>query len=144
MNKQKAMDRAIHSEKDGCSKQKQVLSWINPSEIAGMLSNNVNCLILDIRPFSLYCGKHIRGAQSLSFSPILLRRLLKGSIKLDSLITDPDLLNAISTSKRVVLYDTSSTPVNTRPELLKLTETLVSRFGNLNIRILLGTLLYAF
>lgn len=132
----------LYAETDGCcrqrAKQSGSLSWINPSDLASSIDIY---LVLDIRSFSLFCGKHIQSAQSLSFSPILLRRLVKGSVKLDSLITDERLLNSIANSKQIVLYDQSSTPVNTKPELVKLAETLMSRFDYLSVKLLLGEIL---
>lgn len=132
-------------ERDGhCRGQErpQKLLWLYPSDLSKLLEERQDgdeWLVVDVRSFVLYCGKHIRGAQNLSFSPILVRRLLKGAISLDSLITDSRLLTSIANANHVVLYDTHSTPSNTKDELIKLSETLQKRFnGSLTLHVLLG------
>lgn len=97
-------------------------------------------LLIDMRSCAQFCVKHIKDAHNLSFSPILVRRMLKGSIALDSLITDHDLLQRLASSGKVVLYDNCSCRSETRPELAKFAEILVSRFGaaNLALKVLDG------
>lgn len=116
--------------------------WITPSSLSSALQRDESerPLLIDTRSFALYSVKHINTAQNLSFSPILVRRMLKGAISLDSLVTDPDLMSAIANAKQVVLYDSISKPANIRPELVKFSETLIARFGSsgFNLRILLG------
>lgn len=132
-------------ERDGhCRSERPKFLWCYPSDVAKHLQQQEEeegekKLIVDVRSFQLYCGKHIKGAQNLSFSPILMRRLLKGVMSLDSLITDTSLLSSIANASQVILYDTNSTPSNTRPELLKLVEMLQNRFdSSLQLRVLLG------
>lgn len=64
--------------------------------------------------------------------------MLKGSISLDSLITDHDLLQRISTSTQVVLYDSCSNENSTRPELTRFAEIFCVRFENVLVNILNG------
>ena len=68
-----------------------------------------------------------------------MKRLRRGAVSLDSLITDTTLLDTIKASDRIVLYDNNSTPSETRPDLLKLVEILQGKFEDkLSIRLLLG------
>lgn len=117
--------------------------WICPSELAKKIEEDrEKWLLLDTRSFSLYSGKHIDNARSFAFAPMLMKRLLKGTASLDSLIlrlTDTSLLSTIGAAERIVLYDSNSTPSETKADLVKLVETLQARFENkLNIRVLLG------
>lgn len=110
------------------------LQWITSKDLAHLVAGSGNTpLLIDMRSCAQFCARHIVGAYNLSFSPILVRRMLKGSLALDSLITDHDLLQRIASAEDVVLYDTCSCRSSTRPELSKFAETLLARFGADNI-----------
>ena len=140
------MDTTV--ERDGHFRQPAAVDspkfmWICPSELAKKIEEDrEQWLLLDTRSFSLYSGKHIDNARSFAFAPMLMKRLLKGTASLDSLIlrlTDTSLLSTIGAAERIVLYDSNSTPSETKVDLVKLVETLQTRFENkLNIRVLLG------
>ena len=130
-------------EKDGCCRvQSPRLCWITPSSMCEALEQQATSspLVLDMRSFSCFSIKHIKTAQSLCFSPILIRRMLKGFISLDSLVTDPKLFSAVESASMVVLYDSNSRPGNVKQELSKFSEMLTAKFSEsgINLRILLG------
>ena len=114
--------------------------WICPLELAKNLEKEERrWLVLDTRPYSYYSGKHVDNAVSLYFPPMQMKRLRRGAVSLDSLLTDTTLLDTIKASDRIVLYDNNSTPSETRPDLLKLVEILQGKFEDkLSIRLLLG------
>lgn len=132
------MDNCV--ERDG--HRRSILNWITPADLAACLQNSEDStrqyLVIDMRSFSLYCGKHIKSAHSLSFSPILMRRMLKGAISLDSLITDEQLLSSITNAEQIVLYDSCSTPANPKQELRRFVEMLKARHHNKEFKTLLG------
>ena len=115
-------------------------NWISSEELACLVTVGPAPLLIDMRSCAQFCVKHIKEAQNLSFSPILVRRMLKGSIALDSLITDHDLLQRLASSGKVVLYDNCSCQSETRPELVRFAEILMGRFGaaNLALKVLNG------
>lgn len=133
------MDNCV--ERDGHCRR-AIPTWITPADLADCLQHSEastrQYLVIDMRSFSLYCGKHIKSAQSLSFSPILIRRILKGAISLDSLITDEQLLSSITSAELIVLYDSCSTPANPKQELQRFVEMLKARHHNKEFKTLLG------
>ena len=81
-----------------------------------------NLVLVDIRPTSQYCSKHIRHAENINFSNILMRRLLKKVVTLESMITSPEAVERIcrrSGATKLVLYDEASTAAGVKPELMK-------------------------
>ena len=116
------------------------LQWITSEELSHLVAVGNSPLLIDMRSCAQFCVRHIKGAHNLSFSPILVRRMLKGCLALDSLITDHDLLQRIANARNVVLYDSYSCRSSTRPELSKFAETLLARFGadDVALRILDG------
>lgn len=116
------------------------LEWIASEELSCLVSTGASTLIIDMRSSAQFCLKHVKGAHNLTFSPILVRRMLKGTLALDSLITDHELLQRIASSKTVVLYDSCSTRTSTRPELTRFAETLLKRFSatGISLKILDG------
>ena len=141
------MSRSFDSivERDGCCRMSvntgPRLCWITPSSFSEALQQQSKPLVLDMRSFSSFNVKHVKTSQSLCFSPILVRRMLKNFISLDSLVTDRDLFSAIEAASTVVLYDTNSKPGNVKQELLKFSEMLTTRFPRISLRILLGTII---
>ena len=128
------------SEKDGVSISPSLV-WITPSSLSAVLRQKTSqTLVLDMRPFTAFSVKHIETAQSLSFSPLLMRRMLTGAMSLDSLITDPQLITAMENASMIVLYDAASKPGNVKQELIRFSETLSARFSELdfNLKILSG------
>lgn len=139
------------SETDGCCKMPATnvkrLCWITPSSFSEALEqgSSSSCsntgippLVLDMRSFNSFNTRHVKSAHSLCFSPILLRRMVKGFINLDTLVTDPQLFSAMESARMIVLYDSNSRPGNVREELLKFSELLTERFATTSLRILLG------
>ena len=117
------------------------LQWMSPEELAAALNSCTSGLLaIDVRSLSQYNEKHVVGAQCLSFSPILVRRMLKGSISLDSLITDHEMLASLLGATNVVVYDSNSTKNGTRTEFSKITEILNARIARTgaSIRLLNG------
>ena len=107
------------------------LQWISPEELAAALYGGVSGLLaIDVRSLSLYNENHVIDAHCLSFSPILVRRMLKGSISLDTLITDHEMLVALLGATTVVVYDSQSTEMSTRTEFSKITEILSARLSS--------------
>ncbi len=138
------------SEKDGSCKipasQGPRICWITPSSFSEALQQQQQTLVLDMRSFTSYNVKHVKTSQSLCFSPILMRRMLKGFITLDSLVTDPELFSAMQTASMVVLYDAQSKPGNVKEELLKFSEMLLTRFSStgINLRLLIGMFMFQY
>lgn len=107
------------------------LQWISVEELAATLRRcNSGLLTIDVRSLLQHNQKHIVGAQCLSFSPILVRRMLKGSISLDTLITDQEVLAALLRATDIVVYDTSSTGNSSRTEFIKISEILNARISS--------------
>jgi len=109
---------------------------LSPTEVARELNYNPatsqhapELLLIDIRPNGQYCSNHIKQAENLNFSNILLRRLLKGVITLDAMISSPELAEKVCggrrcTAQKLILCDTSSTAEGIKPELAKHAEVL--------------------
>jgi len=109
---------------------------LSPTEVARELNSNPatsqhapELLLIDIRPNGQYCSNHIKQAENLNFSNILLRRLLKGVITLDAMISSPELAEKVCggrccTAQKLILCDTSSTAEGIKPELAKHAEVL--------------------
>ena len=86
-------------------------------------------LLVDVRPGGQFCANHIAGAENLNFSNILLRRLLKGVLKLEAMLTSPDLIERVCRRRhatQLVLCDLSSTQAGLRSELAKHAEVFVN------------------
>ena len=109
---------------------------LSPTEVARELNSNPatsqhapELLLIDIRPNGQYCSNHIKQAENLNFSNILLRRLLKRVITLDAMISSPELAEKVCggrcyTAQKLVLCDTSSTAEGIKPDLAKHAEVL--------------------
>ena len=86
-------------------------------------------LLVDVRPSGQFRSGHIRGAENLNFSNILLRRLLKGVVKLETMLTSPELIERVCRRRhttQLVLYDSGSSSTSRRPELMKHAEVFVN------------------
>ena len=86
-------------------------------------------LVLDVRPNGQFCGGHILGAENLNFSNILLRRLLKGVVRLETMLTSPELVERVCRRRlttQLLLCDAGSSAAHRRPELLKHAEVFVN------------------
>ncbi len=98
------------------------------SEVASRVEANDNLLVIDTRSSGQYCSKHVKNAENLTFSNIILRRILKGLVTLDSLIPSQDpflkkLCSGGETAKyNVVIYDSSSAAGAVRSDLAKYAE----------------------
>ena len=110
---------------------------LSPTEVARELNSNPaltsqhapELLLIDIRPNGQYCSNHIKQAENLNFSNILLRRLIKGVITLDAMISSPKLAEKVCggrccTAQKLIFCDTSSTAEGIKPELAKHAEVL--------------------
>ena len=81
-----------------------------------------SCILLDIRPNGQFCAGHIKSAENVNFSSIILRRLLKRVVKVESMITSPELSERVcgrSSDTRLVLYDGSSSVELRKAELVR-------------------------
>lgn len=103
---------------------------LSPADLAHELNSNPTQLahdvvLIDVRPNGQYCSSHIRKAENLNFSNILLRRLLKRVITLDAVISLPELAERVCggargcAAQKLIFYDTLSTAANVRNELAK-------------------------
>ena len=45
-------------------------------------------LLVDVRSSRQFCSRHIRGAENVNFSNVLLQRLLEGVVKLETVAPD--------------------------------------------------------
>ena len=85
-------------------------------------------LLVDVRPSTQHCSKHIRHSENINFSNILLRRLLKGVVQLNAMVPSQELAEKLACrdSKRVglVVYDSCSRRDAVRAELLRHAEVL--------------------
>ena len=118
------------------------LTPVTPEQLALSHDNPSSSqhLLLDIRPSGQFCSGHIQGAENLNFSNILLRRLLKGVVKLETMLTSPELVERVCCRRyttQLVLCDAGSSADHCRPELLKHAEVLV-----INCLILLLSVVY--
>lgn len=86
------------------------------------------CLVVDTRPSSQHCCKHLKNSENINFSNILLRRLLKGVVQLSTLIPSQELSQKLSLrdSEKIalVVYDSSSKLDSVKTELLRHAEVL--------------------
>lgn len=97
---------------------------LSPAEVAAGLESN-SLFLIDVRSSGQYCTKHVKSSENLTFSNILLRRLLKGVVPLESLLPPQDALMerlCSGSGKPVVIYDSGSVAGNTRPDLAKYAE----------------------
>ena len=103
---------------------------LSPADLAHELNSNPTQLahdvvLIDVRPNGQYCSSHIRKAENLNFSNILLRRLLKRVITLDAVISSPELAERVCggargcAAQKLIFYDTLSTAASVRNELAK-------------------------
>lgn len=107
---------------------------LKPSSVdhmASLLHTTVDTdlLLIDIRPSGQFRSGHIRQAENVNFSNILLRRLLKGVVKLESMLTSPELVERVCRRRhttQLVLCDSGSSSTSCRPELLKHAEVFVN------------------
>lgn len=85
-------------------------------------------LVVDIRPSTQHCSKHLKNSENINFSSILLRRLLKGVVQLSTLIPSGELSQKLasrdSESVRLVVYDSCSKCDSVKTELLRHAEVL--------------------
>lgn len=103
------------------------LTSLSTEQLAYALSHR-DLLLVDVRPSGQFCSGHIRGAENLNFSNILLRRLLKGVVKLETMLTSPELIERVCRRRhttQLVLCDSGSSLTCRRPELLKHAEVFV-------------------
>ncbi len=104
------------------------LSPITAECLAAELSQGSHCLV-DIRPSSQHCCQHIKNSDNVNFTNILLRRLTKGVVKLNTHISNQELVEKLTqrdpSSTKLILYDNSSSSTGSiKSELLKHAEVL--------------------
>lgn len=96
------------------------------SQLASQLAGE--CLVVDTRPSTQHCGKHLKNSENINFSSILLRRLLKGVVQLSTLISSQELAQRLtlrdSEKVTLVVYDSSSKCDSVKTELLRHAEAL--------------------
>ena len=117
---------------------KSRLIWISSHELAEELDRG-EPLLLDTRSYSSYNTMHIKTAHSLSFSPMLMRRMNRKTIVLDSLITDQTLLEMMDKATQIIFYDSNSMPLDAKKEIHTFADMLLARFGEgLCLKALIG------
>lgn len=108
------------------------LAPLSCAQLASALQRHSrDLLLIDVRPSGQYCSSHIRRAENLNFSNILLRRVLKGVIKLETILTSPERMERVCRRRhatRLVLCDLASTAACVKPELPKHAEVFVNCF----------------
>ena len=107
------------------------LTAVSAEQVASLLTTAPlrGYLVVDLRPNSQFSSGHIRGAENLNFSNILLRRLLKGVVKLEAMLTSPALIERVCRGRhttQLILCDSGSSTASRRPELLKHAEVFVN------------------
>ena len=98
-------------------------------ELKAHTTSTSSVVLVDIRPAGHYSSSHIRKAENLNFSNIIIRRLLKRIVKLESLLSSAELAKKLcnpGSRTRLVLYDGSSTAASQKQDLLKHAEVLYS------------------
>ena len=84
-------------------------------------------LLIDIRPNAQFCSGHVQSAENVNFSNILLRRLLKGVVSLQSMMSSNEQAQKIiqkSEDCKMVVYDWCSNEDGVKVELAKHAEVL--------------------
>ena len=104
-------------------------------------------LLIDVRPNAQFCSGHIESAENVNFSNILLRRLLKGVVSLESLLPSTELAEKIKNleehggsteSRKLVVYDWCSNEDGVKVELAKHAEVLATASGSGSVYFLNG------
>lgn len=91
-------------------------------------------LLIDVRPNAQFCSGHIESAENVNFSNILLRRLLKGVVSLESLLPSSEVAQKLvrdktsseTTAQKLVVYDWCSNAEGVKVELAKHAEVLAT------------------
>ena len=84
-------------------------------------------LLVDVRPNAQFCSGHIKSAENVNFSNILLRRLLKGVVSLESMLSSSEQAQRIAHRRedcKMVVYDWCSNEDGVKVELAKHAEVL--------------------
>ncbi len=104
------------------------LSPINVECLAAELSECTSYCLIDVRPSSQHCCNHIKNSENVNFTNILLRRLAKGVVKLNTHISNQTLVEKLTerdpSSTKLILYDNNSKLGCIKSELLKHAEVL--------------------
>ena len=104
-------------------------------------------LLIDVRPNAQFCSGHIETAENVNFSNILLRRLLKGVVSLESLLPSTELAEKIKSleehggstePRKLVVYDWCSNEDGVKVELAKHAEVLATASGSGSVYFLNG------
>ena len=120
-------------------------NWLLPLSVKDLVrdlreeSTASTLLLVDVRPNAQFCNGHIEHAENVNFSNILLRRLLKGVVSLESLLPSTEVAQKIihkadsegSTRKqKLVVYDWCSNGEGVKVELAKHAEVLARANGS--------------
>lgn len=101
---------------------------ISCSQLASQLGGNeTRFLVVDTRPSTQHCSKHLRNSENINFSNILLRRLLKGVVQRSTMISwelAQKLASRDSEHVGLVVYDSCSRCDSVKTELVKHAEVL--------------------
>lgn len=105
------------------------LSPVSAASLAKELSESSGFCLIDVRPSSQHSCNHIEHSDNVNFTNILLRRLTKGVVKLNTHISNQELVEKLTqrdpSSTKLILYDnTSSSTGCIKSELLKHAEVL--------------------
>ncbi len=104
------------------------LSPISVDCLARELEGCCLVLLVDIRPSSQHCSSHIQSSENINFTNILLRRLTKGVVKLNTHVSNQELVEKLTqrdpSCTKLVLYDNTSKKGCIKSELTKHAEVL--------------------
>ena len=102
-------------------------------------TNSSSILLIDIRPNAQFCNGHIESAENVNFSNILLRRLLKGVVSIESFLPSRELAQKIckgdqftggtddkTKDQKLIVYDWCSNDDGVKVELAKHAEVLAT------------------
>ncbi len=108
-------------------------------------ASTTGILLIDVRPNAQFCNGHIESAENVNFSNILLRRLLKGVVSLESLLPSTELAEKIKSleeygesARKLVVYDWCSNEEGVKVELAKHAEVLATASGSGSVYFLNG------
>ena len=103
---------------------------ISCSWLAKELESEARLLLVDTRPSAQHGAKHIKTSENINFSSIILRRLMKGVVQLNSMISSKELEKKLSQRdseiEKLIVYDTCSRCDCVRTELVKHAEVIAS------------------
>ncbi len=106
---------------------------LSPISVDCLARELKGCCLIDIRPSSQHCSSHIQSSENINFTNILLRRLMKGVVKLNTHVSNQELVERLGqrdpSCTKLVLYDNTSKKGCVKSELTKHAEVLYKTCG---------------